>query len=61
MEHGLYSIGEEKQMEYVNCVVDELGTPMYRMSYLEQKGCLEEVLNNHPEWRVVCLLINGEE
>ena len=48
-------------MEYVNCVVDELGTPMYRVSHLEQKGCLEEVLNNHPEWRVVCLLINGEE
>ena len=57
--HGLYSIGG-KQMEYVSCVVDELGMPMYRVSYLEQRGCLEEVLNNHPEWKVVCLPI-GEE
>ena len=47
-------------MEYVSCVVDELGMPMYRVSYLEQRGCLEEVLNNHPEWKVVCLQI-GEE
>ena len=59
MVHGLYSIGG-KQMEYVSCVVDELGMPMYRVSYLEQRGCLEEVLNNHPEWKVVCLPI-GEE
>ena len=57
--HGLYSIGG-KQMEYVSCVVDELGMPMYRVSYLEQRGCLEEVLNNHPEWKVVCLPF-GEE
>ena len=57
--HGLYSIGG-KQMEYVNCVVDELGIPMYRVSYLEQKGYLDDVLNNHPEWKVVCLPI-GEE
>lgn len=42
-------------MEYVNCVVDELGIPMYRVSYLEQKGYLDDVLNNHPEWKVVCL------
>lgn len=47
-------------MEYVSCVVDELGMPMYRVSYLEQKGCLDDVLNNHPEWKVVCLPF-GEE
>ena len=47
-------------MEYVSCVVDELGMPMYRVSYLEQKGCLDDVLNNHPEWNIVCLPL-GEE
>lgn len=47
-------------MEYVNCVVDELGIPMYRVSYLEQRGYLDDVLNNHPEWKVVCLPF-GEE
>lgn len=29
-------------MEYVSCVVDELGMPMYRVSYLEQRGCLDD-------------------
>lgn len=29
-------------MEYVNCVVDELGIPMYLVPYLEQRGCLDD-------------------
>lgn len=45
-------------MEYITCVVDELNTPMYRVSFLKERGELEDVLNNHPEWRIETVAVD---